>query len=100
MNEEGLTSIFVVDRERRYQGILLIDDVKDMLDDNARDVKKYCRQVPEIDPQTTIDELFARLADLDTPLPVVGEEQKLIGVIVKTNIIANLASEPDEQVKD
>ncbi len=100
MNEEGLTSIFVVDRERRYQGILLIDDVKDMLDDNARDVKKYCRQVPEIDPQTTIDELFARLADLDTPLPVVGEEQKLIGVIVKTNVIANLASEPDEQVKD
>jgi len=40
-----------------------------------------------------LDELLADIANLDIPLPVVDENNKLLGVIVKTNVLANLAGE-------
>ncbi len=40
-----------------------------------------------------VDQLFAKIADINTPLPVLDEENKLEGIIVKTSVLANLASE-------
>jgi len=47
--------------------------------------------VPTADPTENIDDLFAQIADLDTPLPVLDDSGKLEGIIVKTTVLANLA---------
>ena len=93
MNENGLTSIFVVGRKREYKGIVKIDDIHDALKNEKTELSSYMSQLSPASPDENLDELFARIADIDTPLPVVNEDNQLIGVIVKTNVIANLAAE-------
>jgi len=49
--------------------------------------------VPLVSPEENLDELFSRIAGLDIPLPVVDKDNKLQGIIIKSNVLANLASE-------
>jgi len=95
MNEENLTSIMVVDDKNRYIGILSIDGVKEMLDNGKEDIKPYLLDIPKASPCDTLDELFNKISDIETPLPVLNAEDKLKGNIVKTNVIANLAAQED-----
>ena len=93
MNEENLTSIMVVNRENEYIGVLSIDGVKEMLDNDEKDIKPYLLDIPKASPCDTLDELFTKMTDIETPLPVLDAEGKLKGNIVKTNVIANLAAQ-------
>ncbi len=93
MNEENLTSIMVVDNENKYIGILSIDEVKKMLDNNEDDIEAHLLDIPKASPCDTLDELFTKMTDINTPLPVLDAENKLKGNIVKTNVIANLAAQ-------
>ncbi len=93
MNEENLTSIMVVNRENKYIGVLSIDGVKEMLDNDEKDIKPYLLDIPKASPCDTLDELFTKMTDIETPLPVLDAEGKLKGNIVKTNVIANLAAQ-------
>ncbi len=90
MNKEGLTSIFVVDGDKKYMGILQIDQVQEMLEEGSEDVTRKLTEREPADPGENVDDLFARVAENSLPLPVVNEEDKLLGVVVKTNVIANL----------
>ncbi|MGM0414162.1 MAG: quaternary amine ABC transporter ATP-binding protein [Bacillota bacterium] len=93
MNEENLTSIMVVDRDNKYIGVLSIDGVKEMLDNEKTDFEPYLLDIPKASPCDTLDELFSKMTDIETPLPVLDAEGKLKGNIVKTNVIANLAAQ-------
>ena len=93
MNEENLTSIMVVDNDNKYIGILSIDGVKEMLDNDEKDIEPYLLDIPKASPCDNLDELFSKMSDLDTPLPILDAEGKLKGNIVKTNVIANLAAQ-------
>lgn len=93
MNEENLTSIMVVDNDNKYIGILSIDGVKEMLDNDEKDIEPYLLDIPKASPGDNLDELFSKMSDLDTPLPILDAEGKLKGNIVKTNVIANLAAQ-------
>ncbi len=90
MNQEGLTSIFVVDGQNKYQGILEIDQVQEMLEEGTNEFTGKLTEREPAGPQENVDDLFARVAENSLPLPVVDETDKLLGVIVKTNVIANL----------
>ncbi|MFW5790882.1 MAG: quaternary amine ABC transporter ATP-binding protein [Bacillota bacterium] len=95
MNEENLTSIMVVDNENKYTGILSIDGVKEMLDNEEDNIRPYLLDIPKASPCDTLDELFTKMTDINTPLPVLDAEDKLKGNIVKTNVIANLAAQEE-----
>ncbi len=95
MNQEGLTSIFVVDRNKKYLGILEIDKVKEMLDEGKEDVTNNLTDRETAGLDEPVSELFSRVAGTSLPLPVVNSEGKLSGVIVKTHVIANLDSSTD-----
>ncbi len=91
MRENELSSIFVVGKNRKYRGIVRIEDVLDVINDENKEIDDILRDIPQASPDENLDELFAQIADLDTPLPVVNKG-KLEGIIVKTNVVANLAS--------
>ncbi len=55
--------------------------------------KPYLLDIPKASPDDTLDELFTKMIDIETPLPVLDSEGKLEGNIVKTNVIANLAAQ-------
>ena len=93
MRENELGSIFVVGKGRKYKGIIKIEDVVNAINQGENSIDHIINDVPIADPDENIDELFSEIANLDTPMPVLDDNDKLQGVIVKTNVVANLATE-------
>lgn len=93
MKNNQLESIFVVDRDKKYKGIVYLEDVVNLINNNDREFKDIIKDIDPADPEENLRELFGHIADLNAPLPVLNDNNKLIGVIVKTNVLANLASE-------
>jgi len=93
MRQNELGSIFVVGKGRKFKGIIKIEDVVEAINTGKKGIDDIIFDVPHADPDESIDELFSEIADLDTPMPVLDGNDKLQGVIVKTNVVANLATE-------
>ncbi|MDZ7671322.1 MAG: glycine betaine/L-proline ABC transporter ATP-binding protein [Halanaerobiales bacterium] len=97
MKKNELSSLFVVDRKKRFKGIVYIEDVVDFINnkDDEKEFKDIIRDITKADPEENLRELFADIADLSAPLPVLDDNEKLLGIIVKTNVLANLAADGD-----
>lgn len=93
MRHNEISSIFVVDEERKLKGIVEIEDAVEGVNKGQKDLEGIMKETPTTNPDENLDELFAEIADLDIPLPVINDEGKLLGLIIKSNVLANLASE-------
>ena len=93
MRKNELGSIFVLGEKRKYRGLVNIEDVVDALNNKQDNINDIIKEAPIADPEENVSELFSKIADIETPLPVLDEEDKLRGIIVKTNVVANLAPE-------
>ena len=94
MKENELDNIFVVDDDKKLKGLIRIEDVVKVLRDEDTELDDILEEdIPLADPAENMDELFTHVADLNHPLPVLDDDDKLMGVIVKTNVVANLAAE-------
>jgi len=93
MRKNELGSIFVLGEKRKYRGVVNIEDVVDALNNKQDNIEDIIKDAPVVDPEENASQLFSKIADIETPLPVLNEEDKLRGIIVKTNVVANLAPE-------
>ena len=93
MRNNELGSIFVLGEKKKYRGIVKLEDVVEYINKDKEDIEEIIQDVPIAEPDEKVDQLFAKIADINTPLPVLDEENKLEGIIVKTSVLANLASE-------
>src|SRR5690625_1435054 len=93
MQENGISSVFVVDRERRVQGIVTIDDaiagtkqkkaIKDILRTDINIVQR----------DEYISDLIPKALESKFPLAVVNEEEKLVGFILRVHVLAGLVAD-------
>ncbi|WP_226037385.1 quaternary amine ABC transporter ATP-binding protein [Aquibacillus saliphilus] len=89
MEEAEASSIFVVDKEKNYKGLLTIDDA----------IKAYKEEIPleqvlntkvqEVLPDTPLHELIGIAAEAKYPLAVI-ENGKLLGIISRISILSGL----------
>ena len=93
MRRNELGSIFVLGENRKFRGIVKIEDVVESINKDKENLDEIIKEVPIAKPKESVNDLFSKIADIDTPLPVLDENNKLKGIIVKTNVLANLASE-------
>ncbi|MGM0548498.1 quaternary amine ABC transporter ATP-binding protein [Halanaerobium praevalens] len=93
MRRNELGSIFVLGEGQKYRGIVTIEDVVESINKKEKNLDSIIQSSPTAKPEESVNDLFAKIADINTPLPVLDEQKKLRGVIVKTNVVANLASE-------
>ncbi len=94
MRENEISSIIVVDKDKKVMGILKIEEALKILQNkDDENLKKYIKEIPRVDPGDTMDDMFAQIAELDIPLPVVDKNDELMGIIIKSNVLSNLAPE-------
>ncbi|MFW5809108.1 MAG: quaternary amine ABC transporter ATP-binding protein [Halanaerobium sp.] len=93
MRHNELGSIFVLGENRKYRGIVTIEDVVESINKDKENLDEIIKEVPIAEPGESVNNLFSKIADINTPLPVLDDNQKLKGIIVKTHVVANLASE-------
>ena len=92
LSENGLDSIYVTDRERKLLGLIEVDAA----DQAARDGKQGLdglihNDFPRVGPDEPLHNLFAMFCDKSYPIAVVDDDQRLLGVVVKGAVLAELA---------
>ncbi|WP_018932999.1 quaternary amine ABC transporter ATP-binding protein [Gracilibacillus lacisalsi] len=98
MEEAGVSSIFVTDKEKNFKGLITIDDA----------VKAYQNNIPmeevlitdniySTSPATPLNDLIGIAADVKYPIVVV-EDEKLLGIVSRVSILSGLVlgKEKDE----
>lgn len=100
MREKGISSLFVVDRERRLVGYILAEAAAKAADRGDKDLTEIIeKDVWTVTPETTLNEMFEVSATAPIPVVVVNENRKLLGVIVRGAVLAGLVKETNNYGK-
>ncbi len=92
MEEQGLSSVFVVDRERRYRGLVKVDDAVAAVQRGETSLGDIIvNDVPKADPDTLLADLLPVVAAQRWPIAVLNENGVLLGVIPRVAVLAALA---------
>lgn len=90
MQANGISSLYVVDRGMKLQGIVNIDDTIKAIKEN-KSLQDILRQdYYTISPEAYIQDLISRAVDTKYPLAVVDEDNKLLGIVVRSTILSGL----------
>lgn len=92
MREHGISSIFVVNRERKLSGLVMAEDALRSVKENREDLNDIIiTDVPRVSPDTQICDIIPILADSVLPIAVTRDDNKLAGILVKGSLLASLA---------
>ncbi len=95
MEDAGASSIFVVDKENNFKGLLTIDDAIRAYKSNVPTDEVLIRDIHTIHPETALNDLFGVAVEAKYPLPVV-EDGKLLGIVSRVSILSGLVLGKDE----
>ena len=94
MKQAGLSHIFVVDDERRLQGLAEVEEVARLAERDEHELKAAVdTTAPKVERSTPLREILPLFVEQDdVPVAVVGEDDHLEGVIVRGSLIAGLTT--------
>ena len=96
MRVHSIASLFVLDRHRRFVGILNADEAETMISKGRSDISEIIHtDIVTVTPDTPVTELVPLMAELPYPLAVVDNRQRLQGVIVRGLLLGALVEHSD-----
>jgi len=93
MKDSGKESIFVVDKGKKFRGIVFSDDCLDAAKKKETLADILEEDIPRIPPDTNVQDIIPILVTTDHPLPVVNENNKLVGIIMPGSVLGALTYE-------
>jgi glycine betaine/proline transport system ATP-binding protein len=98
MRQAGLSHIFVVDDERRLQGLVEAEEVSRLAERDERELKPAVdTEAPRVKRDTWLREVLPLFVDHDdVPVAVCAEDGHLEGVIVRGSLIAGLTTSTEQ----
>jgi len=101
MGEEGISSVFVVNRNRQLQGYVTAEAAKQAAEKGEPDLTNVMeKDVTSVPPETTLNDLFETAANATMPVAVVDEENHLKGIIVRGSLLAGLVKVKEVAAND
>jgi glycine betaine/proline transport system ATP-binding protein len=100
MRQAGQSHIFVLDSDRRLVGLCKAEEVARLAEREDRELRGVVGDAPKVGRRTSLREVLPHFVEEgDTPVAVVGEEDRLDGVIVRGALIAGLTTsvEPHDE---
>ncbi|SER67975.1 quaternary amine ABC transporter ATP-binding protein [Salisediminibacterium halotolerans] len=99
MEEVGASSIFVVDKQERFQGLLTIDDAIDCQKEGDLIENYLITEVHQTAPETQLQDLIGIAVETKYPIAVI-EDGVLRGIISRVSILSGLVlgKEQEEEV--
>ncbi|GAU08012.1 quaternary amine ABC transporter ATP-binding protein [Desulfoplanes formicivorans] len=92
MKSNAISSLFVVDRERRLIGVVSAEDTAELVKQGSKDLTPIInRDITTVELDTPAIDLFELLKDIPYPLAVVDDRQRLKGVIIRGLLLAAIA---------
>jgi glycine betaine/proline transport system ATP-binding protein len=88
IRENQLGALFVVDRRNALCGVVHESDVAEAVRAGDERLDRILdRDLPRVAPDTVIGDLFTEAAQSSAPLPVVGDGDRLLGVIPRVTLL-------------
>jgi glycine betaine/proline transport system ATP-binding protein len=101
MRQAGLSHIFVVDEERRLVGIAEAEEVARLAERDERELQAAVNFAPNVGRRTPLREVLPLFVeDGDAPVAVVGEGDRLEGIIVRGALIAGLTTSVEPHAEE
>ncbi len=95
MKEQGVSSAYVVDKERRFQGIITSDEAVRAVRDGAKTLERYVTtDIAQTSPETVLADSMTLAAECPWPLAVVDGDGVLVGILPRIAVITALAPNP------
>jgi len=92
MKTNSLSSIFVVDRQNNFLGIIKAENALEAVDKGEKTLDNILnRDSHTAGLETPLNEMFALLTGKNEPLAILDDDGKFKGVVVRGNVMAKLA---------
>lgn len=92
MKEHGISSLFVVDRERHLKGIITAETALEARNAGVQSLLELeLSQGPVVKENVPVLDTLGAMAESKLPMAVVDDENRLMGIIVRGSILAALA---------
>jgi glycine betaine/proline transport system ATP-binding protein len=96
MRQHAISSLFVVDAERRYVGLVTIDAA---LESSRQGVKSLdaivVRDLPTVSRDTLLREMIPLASNQKAPIPVLDPRGRLAGIVTRAALLDGLAAETE-----
>lgn len=91
MKKAGVSTLYVLDENRRYKGIITIDDATELQKKSVKSVDGIIRDdAGTAAPDTPIKYLLPKALLNSYPVAVLDDERKLIGIVDRASIISEV----------
>lgn len=100
MQQNGLSSVFVVDRARQLKGILTIDDAVRGIREKKKLEDVIRTDVTKVTEDCYVTDLIPKALESAFPLAVVNEEGRLNGIILRVHVLSGLISEEVDETAE
>lgn len=97
MEEEGISSIFVVDKTGHLKGLMTIDDALEAVKEKKWVEENLTHDYYTTSPDTPLHELIGLGTETKYPIAVV-EDEKLLGIIVRVSLLSGLVLGKEDEV--
>lgn len=88
MKKVGVSTVYVVDSDRKYIGIVTIDDATKLQKQNKKDLTSILLKDAEIaSPETPVKQLLGKALASRYPVAIVDEKERLAGIVDRASII-------------
>lgn len=88
MHEESFSSLYVVRRDYTLEGLVWGDDAARAIEKGEHTISGIIdKDLITAAPDETLGSLINKLAGMNTALPVVNEQQKLLGMVIKGSVL-------------
>lgn len=92
MKANSLSSVYVVDKERRLRGIVTIDDALEAIK-NSQSLQSVLKSDYETaDPEDYVQDLITKATQSKFPIVVI-KDQKLVGIVPRASVLSSLTGD-------
>jgi glycine betaine/proline transport system ATP-binding protein len=92
MKKEGISSLYVTNKDRTLLGIVHADEVSELAEQGSEDIRSVLHEdVPTVQKDTVVKEMIELLTYKNTPVAVVDEEFNIVGIVVRGSVMALLS---------
>ena len=99
MHRKEISNIIVLDENEYIYGYVEEKEVAKAIEDGKSDLEPLIKKdIPTVKPQTLVGKLYDVIHDTETPVAVVDNNKKLLGIIVRGSIISVLSEEGRDEV--
>ncbi len=99
MRDADVGSLLVVKRDYTLLGAISIEAADRAARDNADSIESLIEETPSVRPGQTLMEIFHVLAEWRWSVPVVNDDNEVLGVVTRASVLSALAEHPDEDTE-